>query len=315
MKEFIINQNDSGQRVDKFVTKALPDLPKSMMYRLFRKKDIKINGKRCDISAVLSEGDVVRVYVKDEVSAVKEHDMSFINAKNDLDVVYEDDNIIIVFKPVGLDSHSNGESHSDTLINRIKLFLYNKKEFMPSSESSFAPALCSRLDRNTSGLVTAAKNALALREMNSAIKDGNVHKIYHCLTVSKPPKKNDIITAFHKKDESRNMVKISDSPLDGFREIKTGYSVLKEKNGLFLIEVTLYTGRTHQIRAHLAHINAPILGDGKYGNVNLNKKYGVFRQSLCAYSLRFDFSESSPLYYLNSIKPVSPPPEFEELIS
>lgn len=148
MKEFLINKNDSGQRVDKFVTKALPDLPKSMMYKLFRKKDIKINGKKCDISAVLSEGDIVRVYVKDELSS-RTADTGFLMASDNLEKIYEDGNIIIVFKPVGVDSHSNSGTHSDTLIDRIKKYLYNKGEYNPHAENSFSPALCSRLDRNT----------------------------------------------------------------------------------------------------------------------------------------------------------------------
>lgn len=312
MVTFIINENDSGQRVDKFVKKALPELPKSMMYRLFRKKDIKINGRRCDISAVLQNGDTVTVYVKQDVAEEKKHDMNFLKAPEKLNIVYEDENILIVFKPVGLDSHSNSTNTYDTLINRIKHYLYSKKEYTPESENSFAPALCSRLDRNTSGLVTSAKNASALREINEAIKQGNVHKIYHCVTVSPPPKSSDIISAYHKKDDTRNIVRISDTPAENFREIKTGYKVLAQKSGLSLLEVTLFTGRTHQIRAHLAHIGANILGDGKYGNVNANKRHGVFRQALCAYSLKFELPENSPFSYLNSIELHAPKPDFEK---
>lgn len=312
MVTFTVNENDSGQRVDKFITKALPDLPKSMMYRLFRKKDIKINGKRCDISAILQAGDVVTAYVKQELSGEKKHDMTFLEISGNVDIVYEDDNILIAFKPVGLDSHSNSTSTSDTLINRIKHYLYNKNEYSPENESSFAPALCSRLDRNTSGLVISAKNASALRELNEAIRNGNIHKIYRCITVCPPPKDEDIITAYHKKDDTRNTVRISDTPEEGFKEIKTGYKVLERRNGLTLVEVTLFTGRTHQIRAHLSHINAPILGDGKYGNVSANKRYGVFRQTLCACSLEFYLPETSPLAYLNGIK-VNVPEPFGEI--
>ncbi|MBQ3139507.1 MAG: RluA family pseudouridine synthase [Ruminococcus sp.] len=306
MREFTIMSNDSGQRLDKFLLKAMPDLPKSMMYRLIRKKDIKINGKRCEISAKLCEGDVVRVYVKDDVSAVKKHDMSFLKADTTLDIIYEDENILIAYKPMGLDSHGNGENSEDTLINRIKLYLCNKKEYLPEEESTFAPALCSRLDRNTSGIVTAAKNAAALREMNDGIKNGYVHKIYQCITVGKPPKSRDILTAYHYRQEGRNIVRISNKPLDGYKEIKTGYTVLEQKNDMSLLEIKLYTGRTHQIRAHLAHIGCPILGDGKYGNIAANKRHNLFRQALCAYRLEFDFPDNSSLAYLNEIKPECP---------
>lgn len=311
MKKFLINNNDSGQRIDKFIAKALPQLPKSMMYKLIRKKDIKINGKRCEISTILREGDTVSVYVRDELSAAKSHDLSFMNVPPELDIVYEDENIIVVFKPVGIDSHS-GSGSSDTLINRIKRYLFDKKDYLPDMESSFAPALCSRLDRNTSGIVTAAKNAAALREINSAIQNGNIRKIYHCISVSPPPKGADIICAYHKKDSSENLAIISDTPQNGYKPIKTGYRLLTDKNGLSLLEVTLFTGRTHQIRAHLAHIGAPLLGDGKYGNPAVNKRFGIFSQQLCATALEFELPENSPLYYLNKIRISAGTPDFEK---
>lgn len=311
MVTFTVNENDSGQRADKFITKALPDLPKSMMYKLFRKKDIKVNDKRCDISAVLHSGDVVTVYVRQELSGEKKHDMNFLKAPESINIIYEDQNVLIVFKPAGLDSHSNSTNTADTLINRIKHYLYNKKEYSPETESSFAPALCSRLDRNTSGLVISAKNASALRQLNEAVRNGEIHKIYRCITVSPPPENEDIVYAFHRKDDTRNIVRISDTPEDGYKEIKTGYKIIDRKKELTLVEVTLFTGRTHQIRAHLAHINAPVLGDGKYGNISANKRYGVFRQALCAYSLKFELPENSDLAYLNAIS-ISAPEPFSE---
>ncbi len=312
MKEFVINNNDSGQRIDKFILKAMPDMPKSMMYKLIRKKDIKLNGKRCELSDRLCEGDVVRVYVKDELSAVREQSLDFLNAPAELDIVYEDENILVVNKPVGVETHPSYGQGNDTLIDRIKRYLYDKGDFSPADESSFSPAVCSRLDRNTAGLVTAAKNASALREVNTAIREGNMHKIYHCICISPLPKSEDILTAYHKKDSSRNTVRISDTPQEDFREIRTGYRVLEQKKGLSLVEVTLYTGRTHQIRAHLAHIGSPLLGDGKYGDTAVNKRYGVFHQALCAYAVRFSLPEDSPLSYLNDTEICSGTPDFEK---
>lgn len=312
MKNFTINNNDCGQRIDKFILKAMPDMPKSMLYKLIRKKDIKINGKRCEISTRLCEGDIVTVFVKEELSASKKHDMSFLNASGEPEIVYEDENILIADKPIGLDSHSSDSSGGDTLINRIKLYLYNKKEYDPESENSFAPAICSRLDRNTSGLVISAKNAASLREINSAIKDGAVHKIYRCICTNPPPKAADIIIAFHKKEESGNIVKISDFPADGYKEIKTGYKIIRQKKGLSLIEIRLFTGRTHQIRAHMSHIGSPLLGDGKYGDIQANKRYNTFCQQLCAYSLEFNLPETSPLSYLNKLEFTAGIPDFEK---
>lgn len=311
MKTFIINENDSGQRIDKFITKAMPDIPKGMLYKLIRKKDIKINGKRCDGSARLSNGDTVTVYVKDEFSSEKNVDMNFLGVPDELEIVYEDKNILIVNKPQGLDSHS-GSNSSDNLIDRIKLYLYNKKEYSPDNENSFAPALCSRLDRNTCGLVTAAKNAMALREINGTIREGNLTKIYRCAVISPMPQKSGILTAYHKKEETGNIVSISDIPVDGYKIIKTGYRVIAKKSELSLVEVTLFTGRTHQIRAHLAHIGSPILGDGKYGDTAANKRFSIFGQALCAYSLRFEFSEKSPLSYLNKLEIHAPVADFEK---
>lgn len=312
MKKFTINNNDCGQRIDKFILKAMPDMPKGMLYKLIRKKDIKINGKRCEISTRLYEGDIVTVFVKDELSAPKKHDMSFLSVSEEPKIVYEDENILIADKPIGLDSHSSDSSGEDTLINRIKLYLYNKKEYDPEKENSFAPAICSRLDRNTSGLVISAKNAAALREINSAIKDRAVSKIYRCICTNPPPKAADIIVAFHKKDETANIVKISDFPADGYKEIKTGYKIIRQKNGLSLVEIRLFTGRTHQIRAHMSHISSPLLGDGKYGDIQANKRYNIFFQQLCAYSLEFNLSEASPLSYLNKLKITAGIPDFEK---
>lgn len=316
MGEFLINENDSDQRLDKFVLKALPDLPKSLMYKMIRKKDIRLNGKKCDISSRLSCGDIVYIYASERFTADNHQNekIDFSDASDELSIIYEDDNIIIVDKPCGVTVHCDNEHSSDTLINRIKKYLYNSGAYSPNLENSFAPALCNRLDKNTVGLVVASKNASSLRIINEAIREGNITKIYHCITVGAPPKNSDIITAFHSKSDKQNIVTITDTPADGFKPIKTGYKVLRKNASLALLEITLFTGRTHQIRAHLSHIGIPVLGDSKYGKSAYNKKYNMKYQALCAYSLSFALPVTSPLAYLNDMTFKAHIPYFEKLL-
>lgn len=313
MYSFIINENDSGQRIDKFIAKSIPTLPKSLMYKLIRKKDIKLNGKRCEISSRLNVGDKVDVYINDKLNSV-EKDFSFMNAPPDIDIVFEDENVLIVNKPSGLTVHCDNEHEPDTLVNRIKHYLYDSKCYNPDAENTFVPALCSRLDKNTSGLVISAKNAAALREVNKCIRENKVNKIYHCVCVGIPPKNEDTLVAYHFKESSGNIVKISSSPIDGYKMIKTGYRLLRYNDSLSLLEVKLYTGKTHQIRAHLASIGFPILGDNKYGNLSVNRQYRCFTQNLCAFSLEFFFDSGSILEYLNNRIFYAAAPEFEKKI-
>lgn len=297
LKSFIINKNDSGQRLDKFLEKAVPLLPRSLIYKYVRLKRIKLNKKRCSFDTKLSEGDLLELYINDEFFSDNK-DEYFLSAPDSVDIVYEDENILIADKQPGLIVHEDDGECVDTLINRIKHYLYNKKEYDPSKEHSFAPALCNRIDRNTGGLVIAAKNADALKILNEKIKNREVHKKYLCVVFGHLPKKEDTLKGFLTKNSDSNLVKVSKN--SGEKTIVTHYKVLKERSDLSLVEVDLITGRTHQIRAHMAFIGHPLLGDAKYGIGKNSEKYGFRHQALYSYKLKFEFSSPSGLLdYLN----------------
>ncbi len=300
MKSFTIEKNDANQRLDKYLTKSFPNLPKALMYKYIRIKRIKINGKRAEISTRLNLGDVVDMYINDEFFAQKETVFDFMRASKNLSIVYEDENIILLNKKVGLLSHPDDNEYIDTLITRVKRYLFEKGEWDAKNESSFTPALVNRIDRNTSGIVICAKTAEALRILNQKMKDRELHKIYLCIVHGKMNKESDVLEGYLVKDEKKNKVFVSKKEMPGGKYIKTKYKVLGCKDGLSLLEVDLLTGRTHQIRAHLASIGHPLLGDGKYGTNALNKKTGYKKQCLCSYKLIFDFTtDSGELEYLN----------------
>lgn len=302
MKEFTINKNDSGQRVDKFITKAVPKLPKNLLYKYIRLKRIKLNGKRCEISTKLNEGDIMQLYINDEFFEGGSEKPVFLSAPDQVDIVYEDENILLANKRSGLVVHEDESRTADTLINRITHYLYSKGEYDPKKESSFAPALCNRIDRNTSGIVISAKNAEALRILNQKVKDRELVKKYLCVTIGIPEKKQAELKAYMVKDESTKTVTVFDKPNENTKTMITKYKVLKEnrEQGLALLEIDLITGRTHQIRAHLAHEGYPLLGDGKYGSNRINQAFHVKTQALCSYSLKFQFrTEAGALEYLN----------------
>lgn len=301
MRELKIGKNDAGQRLDKFITKTL-DLPTSLLYKSIRTKKIKVNRKRAENNTVLVEGDVIQCFLSEEFFEKKTSTHSFGSITPRLDIIYEDENIILLNKRPGVSVHEDDKGSTNTLITHVQAYLYQKGEYDPDSEQSFAPALCNRIDRNTGGIVIAAKNAEALRVMNEKIKEREIDKFYLAAVHGIPSPEAATVKGYLLKDEKNNTVKVYDkNPPRGAKEIITKYKVIARSRDTSLIEVELLTGRTHQIRAHMAHIGHPLVGDGKYGINRSDRSKGYKYQALYSYRLRFSFKdgESTILDYLN----------------
>ena len=300
MKEFTIGPNDAGQRLDRFLAKAVPLLPASLAQKYIRIKRIKRNGGRAERDTRLEAGDVLQLYINDEFFDKPREDNAFLTVANPkLNIVYEDEHILLVDKRPGLAVHPHdGAEYGRTLIDHIQSYLYQKREWRPREENAFTPALCNRIDRNTGGIVIAAKTAEALRVLNQKIKDREMDKRYLAIVEGAPKPRDGSLKGYLFKDAKKNRVFVTDTPQTGSKSCQTNYKTITSARGLTLVECELITGRTHQIRAQFAHAGHPLLGDGKYGK--LDKRFDRNYQALYSYKLTFDFTtDAGSLEYLN----------------
>lgn len=297
MKTITVNENDGGQRLDKFIMKSTKGLPMSLLYKFIRKKRIKVNGKRATENMKIALGDTVELYIPDEFFEDAPTAREYEKADIPLNIVYEDENLLLVDKKPGVlvhvgdngDPHLTSDAERTTLIFAIKAYLVSRGEYIPENENSFAPALCNRIDRNTGGIVIAAKNAATLRALNEAIRRRELDKLYLCAVHGIPRAHSSTEKAYLFKDHRTNRVTVTPKPVRGAKEIITSYRVLKTNKlrDMALLEVSLLTGRTHQIRAHMAYLGHPLVGDGKYGINSADRKMGYKYQALYSHKLVF----------------------------
>ncbi|MGL4951578.1 MAG: RluA family pseudouridine synthase [Mycoplasma sp.] len=304
MIEIRINHDEVDTRLNVFLLDYFPDWTKSTINKKLKNQMIKINGKKKDFNYRLRRNDVLVIYEDGEEPEnnleQKKYimDLWFTEFSSWLDIVYEDENFVIINKQVGLMSHPN-HTICDSVQTRLLHYLYEKREFNPSYNNTFIPSICHRLDRNTSGLLICAKNAKSLAAMNKAIMNREVTKNYRCLVYGQMPQDHEKLIAYHFKNSYENVVYISSTPKEGYKEILTEYTVVWYKDGYSCIDINLISGRTHQIRAHLNFIKHPIVGERKY-NSNTTKQDDRFSsQALLCNKLSFNIKPSSPIAYLN----------------
>lgn len=304
MKEFTIGKNDAGQRLDRWLAKTVPLLPAPLAQKYIRLKRVKRNGKGSKRDVRLEVGDVLQLYINDEFFQTPNRENAFLSVfKPQLDIVYEDEHILLLNKRPGMVVHPDDQERVNTLLTHIQAYLYQKKEWSPYWENSFAPALCNRIDRNTGGIVIAAKTAEALRIMNQKIKDRELTKLYLCVIRGEMRPRKGELKGFILKDENKAQVKVYDHPVPGGKTALTLYNTLATEGGLSLVECDLITGRTHQIRAQFAAAGHPLLGDGKYGRERDNRLFGRSYQALYSYKLRFEFTtDGGCLSHLNGME-------------
>lgn len=310
MKEIRITKNEENQRLDKFLLKYMNKASKGFLYKMLRKKRIKYNGGRAEGSELLKAGDTLQLYLAEETIQSFMEEKTVAEAKRHFAIVYEDDDILVVSKPAGLLTHPEKSSDKDTLIDQVLYYLYQKGQYLPEADSSFTPALCNRLDRNTSGIVIAGKTLKGVQAVNEAIRSHKLDKYYLTLVAGEIREAGEI-TAYLTKDEERNQVRISKREGSGKKTV-TKYRPLAHAKGYTLLEIHLITGKTHQIRVHMQSMGHPVVGDRKYGSEHSNQKfreeYALSNQFL--HAIRVEWKEKDgPLGYLYGKEMTAPLPK------
>ena len=311
MKEIPIDASMQGQRLDKLLLKLFNKAPKSLIYKLLRKKRIKLNGKKAEGKEMLSEGDILQMYLADETMDELMAEKKLIETRSTLRVEYEDDNILVCFKPV-LMPVQGGDSGKEDLNSVILNYLKAKGEFNTDKGATFTPSICNRLDMNTTGLVSAAKNLSASQSLNEGFRERTIEKYYLTVVCGRLSGEGEL-RHFHKKGENNKAV-VSDKYFEGAKEIRTRYSSVGSKNGYTLLELELITGKSHQIRASLAKIGYPIIGDAKYGKKEVNKELNLKHQFLFAYKLVFKDLKGSLEYLNGRVVEAEPDKKSKELL-
>lgn len=315
MKEVKIRKNDSGQRIDRFLRKYLSKAPRSFIYRMIRKKNIKLNNNRVKPEKILKEGDVIQFYLADKTIEKFVEEKEKINSYIKLDIIYEDKNIILINKPKGILSHA-ANNNVDNIVDSMVKYLIDKGDYNVKKEKTFTPAICNRLDRNTSGIIIGAKNYFTLKIINEAIRKGDIKKYYKAMVIGELDKEIKL-KDYLVKNKVDNKVTVLEEKVKGAKKICTQIKPLKIGKDYSLIEINLITGRTHQIRAHLASIGYPIIGDIKYGNKDMNnyfkRDYNLENQFLHSYKIIFNNLPDN-LEYLNKKEFIAPMDENLEKI-
>lgn len=309
MQSLIVSENEAGQRLDKLLSKFLNLAGKSFLYKMMRKKNITLNGRKCDGSEKLAKGDEIKLFLSDEtIEKFSQVKIPAVN-KVSLNILYEDKHVLLINKPAGMLSQKAKES-DESLVEYILDYLISSGQLSIDQLRSFRPSVCNRLDRNTSGLVVAGKSLAGLQLISAVFKDRSLHKYYQCV-IKGQISERQVITGFLTKDEVSNQVTVHKDEVPGSAPIMTEYEPVQFFEGYTLLKVALITGRTHQIRAHLSSIGHPIVGDYKYGNSKVNEEakrlFGIHSQLLHSYQIIFP-EMPEPLSYLAGQTFVAPLP-------